>query len=107
MSINPFDLIKNIKNLQGSLGDMQEKLKSLVVSGSAGGDMVKIEMNCAFEVLNVTVAKEVVDPSDIEMLQDLIRAAFANAINNAKEKMKEQMGPLASKMNIPPGSLGL
>ena len=86
MSINPFDLIKNFKDIQNNIGDMQSKLKDLKVLGSAGGDMVKVEMNGAFEILDINISKEAVDPNDIEMLQDLIRAAFNNAIEKAKEK---------------------
>ncbi|MBN1696701.1 MAG: YbaB/EbfC family nucleoid-associated protein [Spirochaetales bacterium] len=106
MAINPFDIIKNFKNIQTSINDMQEKLKSVVVTGTAGGDMVTIEMNCSFEVLNVTISKEAVDPDDIQMLEDLVLAAFTNAVSNVKEKMKEEMIPLSNGMNIPPGFMG-
>lgn len=107
MSMNPFDLLKNFKDIQNNIGEMQSKLKDLKVSGTAGGDMVKIDMNGAFEILDITISKEVVDPNDIEMLQDLMRAAFNNAIEKVKEKMKDEMKPLTGGMNLPPGFMGM
>ena len=106
MAINPLDLLKNLKEVQQSLGNMQEKMKNIIVTGTAGGDMVKIEMNGAFEILNITIAPEVVNPKDTEMLQDLIKAAFTHATGKIKEKMKETISPLAGNMNIPPGFFG-
>ena len=104
MAINPLDLLKNIKEVQQSLGNMQEKMKNIQVTGSAGGDMVKIEMNGAFEIQKVTISPEVVNAEDIEMLEDLVTAAFTQAMVKIKEKMKETISPLAG--NIPPGFLG-
>lgn len=107
MSINPFDLLKNFKDIQNNIGEMQSKLKDIKITGTAGGDMVKIDMNGAFEILNITISKEVVDPNDIEMLQDLVRAAFNNAIEKVKDKMKDEMKPLTGGLNIPPGFMGM
>ena len=106
MSINPLEFLKNIKNLQSSLGSMQDDLKNLVVTGTAGGDMVKVEMNGSFDLLSIKIDKSVVDPEDVEMLQDLIRAAYSNGVVKLREKMKEQISPLASQMNIPPEFMG-
>jgi DNA-binding YbaB/EbfC family protein len=103
MDYNIADLLKNFKNIQESLGQVQQKMKSTIVTGSSGGEMVKIEMNCAFELLKVTISPEALDPPDIEMLQDLILAAFNNALSNAREKIKESAGPLASGLNFPFG----
>jgi DNA-binding YbaB/EbfC family protein len=106
MAMNPFDIIKNFKHIQTSINDIQEKLKNVTVTGTAGGDMVRIDMNCSFDVLNVTISKEAVDPDDIQMLEDLVLAALTNAVNKVKEKMKEEMMPLTGGMNIPPGFMG-
>jgi DNA-binding YbaB/EbfC family protein len=107
MGINPFDFIKNFKEIQQSFGNMQEKIKEITATGTAGGDMVKIEMNGVFEVQNISIAPEVVNPSDIKMLEDLILAAFSQAMNNVREKIKETVSPLAENMNLPPGLMGL
>lgn len=106
MAINPLDFLKNLKEVQQSLGNMQEKMKNILVTGTAGGDMVKIEMNGAFEIQKVSISPEVVNPEDTEMLEDLITAAFTQAMGKIKEKMKETISPLAGNMNIPPGFMG-
>ena len=96
MDFNISDLFKNFKNIQETLNQVQQKMKSTIVTGSSGGDMIKIDMNCAFELLKVTISPEALDPLDIKMLEDLIQAAFNNAVTNAKEKIKESAGPMAS-----------
>ena len=101
MNINPMDLLKNLKDMQSKMSGIQEKLKDLTVKGSAGGDMVVIEMNCEFKVLDVKISPEAVDTEDIEMLEDLVQAAFTSAISNAKAKLKEQTNSLAGGLNIP------
>ncbi|MBA7684969.1 Nucleoid-associated protein YbaB [subsurface metagenome] len=106
MAINPLDFLKNLKELQQSFGNMQENMKSIIVTGTAGGDMVKIEMNGAFEIQKISISPEVVNPDDTQMLEDLISAAFTNAMSKIKEKMKETISPLAGNLNIPPGFMG-
>ena len=105
--MNPMDLIKNFQNIQSRVGDMQEKLKDVIVSGTSGGDMVKIEMNGQMEVTKVTISPEAVDPDDIGMLEDLVFAAFSDAFAKIKEKMREEMSALTGGMNLPPGFLGM
>lgn len=106
MDFNISEIFKNFKNIQETLGQMQQQMKSTIVMGSAGGEMVKIEMNCAFELIRITISPEALEPVDIKMLEDLVQAAFNNAIANAKEKIKETAGPLASGLNIPFGFPG-
>jgi DNA-binding YbaB/EbfC family protein len=103
---NIFEFFKNFKNIQETMNKMQAQMKSTVVTGSSGGEMVNIEMNCAFEILNISISSEAIDPNDKKMLEDLIIAAFNNAMSKAKEKLKENAGPLASGPNFPFGSMG-
>ena len=105
--MNPMDLIKNFQNIQSRVGEMQEKLKDVTVSGTSGGDMVRIEMNGQMEVTKVTISPEAVDPDDIAMLEDLVFAAFSDAFAKIKEKMREEMSALTGGMNLPPGFLGM
>ncbi|HOV38344.1 MAG TPA: YbaB/EbfC family nucleoid-associated protein [Spirochaetales bacterium] len=105
MNINPFELMKNFQGLQTKLNDTQEKLKNVKVIGSAGGDIVQVEMNGRFEVLGVRIAKEAVDPEDIKMLEDLIRAAFSDALIKLKEAIRTEMSELTG--GIPPGFFGV
>ncbi len=105
--MNPKDLFKQIQSMQGRVSEMQERLKSIEVTGSAGGDMVGVVLNGEFAVMDVRISPEAVDPEDVEMLQDLIRAAFSDGMSKLKEKMREEASGLAGGLNIPPGMLGL
>ena len=101
--MNPMDLFKNFQNIQSRMGEMQEKMKSLVVTGTSGGGMVSIGMNGQMEVTEVKISQEAVDPEDVEMLQDLIFAAFTDASVKIKEKMREEMSSITGGMDLPPG----
>ena len=105
--MNPMDLLKNFQNIQSRMGEMQERMKELTVSGTSGGGMVMIEMNGQMEVTGVTISPEAVDPEDIGMLQDLVFAAFSDASAKIKEKMKEEMSSLTGGVDLPPGLLGM
>jgi DNA-binding YbaB/EbfC family protein len=108
MKINPFDLLKNLdlQNMQSQISAMQNKVKEIKAVGSAGGDLVKIEVNGQMAVTNVWIEKEAVNPDEIEMLQDLILAAFTDAMAKVKEKIKEELSGITGGMNIPPGFMG-
>ena len=105
-SMNPMDILKNFHNIQSKLGEAQERLKEIRVTGTAGGDMVRIEMTGEFQVTSVQISPEAVDPNDIEMLQDLMLAAFTNATSNVKEKIREEMSSFTGGMDLPPGLFG-
>ena len=104
---NPMDLMKMLQSLQQNMGNMQEKLRSVTVTGSAGGDMVKVEMNGHLEVLRVDFSPEVVGAEDRETLEDLTRAAVSDAITRVKEQLRDQFSSLTGGMPLPPGILGL
>ncbi len=103
--MNPMDLFKNIQNLQSGMKDMQEKLKEIIVIGTAGGGMVAIEMNGQMQVLGVRIEREVVDPEETGMLEDLVRAAFNDAFAKVKEQMQGELAGGLGDMNIPPDLL--
>lgn len=105
--MNPMEIFKNLQNLQSRVGEMQDRMKEIVVSGSSGGDMVRIDLNGQMEVQKVTISPEAVDPDDIGMLQDLIFAAFRDAGAKLKEKMKDEMSSITGGLDIPPGFLGM
>lgn len=104
MNFNPMDFMKNLQDVQSRMGDMQEKLKDITASGSAGGNLVQVVMNGQMEVLSVKLDPLCVDPRDISMLEDLIKSAIVAATANVKEKIKTEM---AGELNIPPGMPGL
>ena len=100
MNINPFDILKNAQKLQEQMGVFQEKLGDIRVSGSAGGGMAEIEMNGKMEVLAVKIAGDAME--DREMLEDLIAAAFNNAMEKIREAINREMGAM-----IPGGIPGM
>jgi len=92
VNINPFDLLKNAQKIQEQMGSFQEKLEAVKVTGSAGGGMAEIDMNGKMEVLAVRIAPEAMEDGDRVMLQDLIAAAFANAMEKVKEAISREVG---------------
>lgn len=107
MDINPFELLKNAQRIQEQMGSFQEKLGGITVTGSAGGGMAEIVMNGRLEVIDVRIAREAVDPSDIGLLQDLVKAAFADAADKAREAIRVEVGAMTGGMGLPPGLMGM
>jgi nucleoid-associated protein EbfC len=105
--MNPMDLLKNFQNIQSRVSAMQDKMKELSVVGTAGGDMVRIEMTGQMFVTKVTISPEAVDPNDIEMLQDLVRAAISDAHAKLKERMREEMSDVTGGLDLPPELFGM
>jgi len=106
VATNPFDIFKQLQGLQSQMGDIQEKLKAVRVTGSAGGGMVQVEMNGQMQVEKVAIAPEAVDPKDIPMLQDLVLAAVTDAVDRLKEKIREEVSSATGMLGLPPGLLG-
>ena len=105
MNINPFDILKNAQKIQEQMGAFQEKLGSISITGSAGGGMTEIDMNGRMEILAIRIAPEAMQEGDREMLQDLITAAFNNAIEKVREAINRELGGMIpggmQGMNIP------
>lgn len=106
MNINPMDFLKNFQNIQSKLTEAQERMKDVTAVGTSGGDMVRVTINGQMEVQKVEISPEAVDPDDIEMLQDLVLAAFTNAMEKVKEDIREHMSSLTGGMDLPPGMFG-
>ncbi|MCL2129979.1 MAG: YbaB/EbfC family nucleoid-associated protein [Treponema sp.] len=92
MNINPFDILKNAQKIQEQMGDFQEKLARISITGSAGGGMVEIDMNGRMEALAVRIAPDAIDGDDREMLQDLVCAALNNAMEKVRESINSEVG---------------
>jgi len=80
---------------------LQEELSSRTIEASSGGGMVKVVANGKQQVVSIDIEKEVVDPEDVEMLQDLILAAVNDALAKSQEMVSSEMGKLTGGMNIP------
>ena len=90
------------EQMQGEIGDVQKKMADVKVEVAAGGGAVKIEMNGNLELLSIKIQPEAVDPTDVEMLEDLVRAAVNQAIEKARDLQQNAMGKVAGGM-LPPG----
>lgn len=95
------NIMKQAQKLQSKMMKLQEELAVKTVEASAGGGMVKVVANGGQQVVSINIEKEVVDPEDVEMLQDLILAAVNDALTRAQEMVTEEMGKLTGGMNIP------
>ncbi len=93
--------MQQVKALQEKMSKIQEDLALKKVEASAGGGMVTVEVSGKQEVLSVKIDRQVVDPEDIEMLQDLIVAAVNDGLRRAQEMAASEMGKLAGGLNIP------
>jgi DNA-binding YbaB/EbfC family protein len=98
---NMGQLLKQAQKFQSQMSKMQEELGDEKVEASSGGGMVTVVVNGKQELLSIVIDPEVVDPEDIEMLQDLVMAAVNDAMTRAKDMMNEGMGKLTKGMNIP------
>ncbi len=101
------NMMKQIKLMQQKMQKIQEELAEKKVEGSAGGGMVTAVVNGKQELLEIKIDKEVVDPEDVEMLQDLIVAAVNQALKKSQEMMNEEMAKLTGGLGINiPGLFG-
>jgi nucleoid-associated protein EbfC len=99
------NLMKQAQQMQERVKKVQEEAGSKTVEASSGGGIVTVVANGRQEVLSIKIDKSVVDPNDIEMLQDLITAAVNEALRKSQELMKDEMGRLTAGMGLPPGLL--
>jgi len=95
------DLMKQAQKMQQDMMKAQEELANKVVEGTSGGGMVKIEMNGHHQVLTMKIDPEVVDQDDVEMLEDLIIAAFNEAIEKITKNSESEMSKFTGGMKIP------
>ncbi|HHX10985.1 MAG TPA: YbaB/EbfC family nucleoid-associated protein [Firmicutes bacterium] len=94
-------LMKEAQKLQAEMKRIEEELAGKEVEGTAGGGMVKATVTCGLEVKAIEIDPEVVDPDDIEMLQDLIVAAVNAAISNARQVSEQEMSKVTGGLNMP------
>jgi DNA-binding YbaB/EbfC family protein len=95
------NLVRQAQQLQAKMLKVQEEMATRTAEASAGGGMVTAVANGRQELVSIKVEKEVVNPEDVEMLQDLIVAAANAALKKAQEMVSEEMKKLTGGMNIP------
>ncbi len=95
------NMMKQAQKLQSKMTKMQEELADKTVEATAGGGMVKVVANGSQQITAITIEKEVVDPEDVEMLQDLVLAAANDALSKSQEMVSSEMSKITGNMNIP------
>lgn len=98
---NMNNLMKQAQKMQKQMEESQKELEASEFEASTGGGAVSVKVNGKKEVLSVNIKEEVVDPDDVEMLEDLILSAVNEALRKADEETANKMGKLTGGMNIP------
>ena len=101
MGGNPRDLARQMQQMQTRLAKIQEELGSETVEASVGGGVVTIVMTGHQSVESVTIDPDIVDPEDVETLQDLMVAAFNEALKKSQELASTRLGAITGGMKIP------
>ncbi len=105
MANNPFDIMKMLQGMQKQMAEVQGKLAAVRVIGTAGGDMVQVELTGNLEVTKVMLDPIVIDPEERSVLEDLIAAAIGDALRKVREELKQQVG--GGGLSLPPGFPGV
>ncbi len=93
-------MMRQLEEMQNQMAEAQNALAEQVVIGTSGGGAVSVEMTGMQELRSVKIKPEVVDPEDVEMLEDLIMAAYTDALEKSKRLMADSFGPLAGGMDL-------
>lgn len=88
---NMADMFGKFSDMQSKMKEAQEKLAEVIVEADAGGGMVKVKANGKREIINIELDKDVIDPEDKEMLEDLVVAGINKALEKAEEAAKDKM----------------
>ena len=94
-------MLKQVQKMQAQMSLVQESLADEIVEGASGGGMVVAKANGHGDIVSITISKEVVDPEDIEMLEDLVLSAVRESIRLSRELAEKRMGNLTGGFNIP------
>lgn len=95
------DMMARLQQMQAKLMKAQEELSAATVEGSAGGGAVKVVVTGGLKLQSVKIDPEVVDPADVEMLEDLVLAAVTEALEKAQALQAQSLGGLAGGMGLP------
>jgi len=101
MMKNMGNMMKQAQQLQAKVAKLQEELSEKTVETASGGGMIKVVANGKQQLVSIQIEKEVVDPEDVEMLQDLILAAVNDALAKSQEMVSGEMSKLTGGLNIP------
>ncbi len=94
-------MLQQVQRMQEEMARIQEALKDEMVTASVGGGVVTVVMNGQQDLVSVTIAPEAVDPDDVEMLQDLLVAAFNSAMEQSRALAAERLSAVTGGLSIP------
>jgi nucleoid-associated protein EbfC len=95
------NIMKQAKKMQERIGQLQQELEKKTIEAQTGGGMVRVVVNGKFEIVSLKIEKEVVNPEDVEMLQDLIAAAVNEGVRKAQEMTSQEMAKITGGLSIP------
>ena len=100
---NLSQMMKQAQAMQSKMQEMQERLAEISVTGSAGAGLVEVTLNGKGELKGIKLQKAIVDPAEVDVLEDLIVAAFNDAKAKAERQMSEETSQLMGGLKLPPG----
>jgi nucleoid-associated protein EbfC len=99
--MNQAHLLAQVKKMQAEMAKAQEELADTIVTGSAAGGTISVDVTCDQRVKRVKIAKEAVDPEDLETLEDLVMVAVNDALGRAAETSQKRMASVTGGMRVP------
>jgi DNA-binding YbaB/EbfC family protein len=97
------NMMRQLQQMQTKMARIQEELGEKEVVGTAGGGVVKVTANGHQQILSIEINPDVVDPKDVDLLQDLILAAVNEALERSRELAASELGQLTAGLGLPPG----
>lgn len=99
--MNMQQIMRQAQKMQKKMEEAQEEAANQIVEASAGGGMVSVKVNGKQELLEISIEKDVINPEDVEMLQDLIVAAVNEGMKKAQQVMQDKLQGITGGLNIP------
>ncbi len=96
-------MMKQAQQMQAKMAEMQAQLETIEMTGSAGGGLVQVTVGGKGNLRKIKIDKSLIDPSEVEVLEDLIVAAFNEAKNRVEAHVAEEMAKLTGGLQLPPG----
>jgi hypothetical protein len=96
-------MMKQAQQMQAKMAEMQAQLETVEMTGAAGGGLVQVTVGGKGDLRKIKIDKSLADPQEIEVLEDLIIAAFADAKGRVEIHLQEEMAKVTGGLNLPPG----
>ncbi len=97
------NMMKQAQQMQAKMAEMQTRMAEMETQGQSGGGLLQVTLNGKFELKTIKIDKSLVDPEDVEVLEDLIVAAFNDAKGKVENSLQEEMAKLTGGLNLPAG----